>query len=128
MGYGQNNQNQERQAFSLLELNNRVKGVILNAFPETCWVRAEMSDVRTNAASGHCYLEFIEKNAITGQLVAKARGSIWAKTFRMLKPYFEMETGQIFASGLKVSDRKDSRPCCLPTGSGSLRIRQPLAK
>ena len=47
MGYGQNNQNQERQAFSLLELNNRVKGVILNAFPETCWVRAEMSDVRT---------------------------------------------------------------------------------
>ena len=54
----------------------------------------EMSDVRTNAASGHCYLEFIEKNAITGQLVAKARGSIWAKTFRMLKPYFEMETGQ----------------------------------
>ena len=50
MGYGQNNQNQERQAFSLLELNNRVKGVILNAFPETCWVRAEMSDVRTNAA------------------------------------------------------------------------------
>lgn len=33
MGYGQNNQNQERQAFSLLELNNRVKGVILNAFP-----------------------------------------------------------------------------------------------
>ena len=56
MGYGQNNQNQERQAFSLLELNNRVKGVVLNAFPETCWVRAEMSDVRTNAASGHCYL------------------------------------------------------------------------
>ena len=102
MGYGQNNQNQERQVFSLLELNNRVKGVVLNAFPETCWVRAEMSDVRTNAASGHCYLEFIEKNAITGQLVAKARGSIWAKTFRMLKPYFEMETGQIFASGLKV--------------------------
>ena len=41
MGYGQNNQNQERQAFSLLELNNRVKGVVLNAFPETCWVRAE---------------------------------------------------------------------------------------
>ena len=90
MGNGQNNQNWERQEFSLLELNNRVKEAVLNAFPETCWVRAEMSDVRQNAASGHCYLEFIEKNAITGQLVAKARGSIWAKTFRMLKPYFEM--------------------------------------
>ena len=74
MGYGQNNQNQERQAFSLLELNNRVKEAVLNAFPETCWVRAEMSDVRQNAASGHCYLEFIEKNAITGQLVGYRPG------------------------------------------------------
>ena len=92
----------ERRELSLLELNNLVRGTISDAFPGTCWVRAEMSDVRTNAASGHCYLEFIEKNPITGQLVAKARGSIWAKTFRMLKPYFEMETGQLFASGLKV--------------------------
>ncbi|WP_455639244.1 exodeoxyribonuclease VII large subunit [Parabacteroides sp.] len=92
----------ERQELSLLELNNRIRGVVNDAFPGTCWVRAEMSDVRTNASSGHCYLEFIEKNPVTGQLVAKARGSIWAKTFRMLKPYFEMETGQLFASGLKV--------------------------
>ena len=99
MGYGQNNQNQERQAFSLLELNNRVKGVVLNAFPETCWVRAEMSDVRTNAASGHCYLEFIEKNAITGQLVAKARDSIWAKTFRMLKPILRWKPGRYLPPG-----------------------------
>lgn len=91
-----------RREFSLLELNNLVRGAISEAFPGSCWVRAEMSDVRTNASSGHCYLEFIEKNPVTGQLVAKARGSIWAKTFRMLKPYFEMETGQLFASGLKV--------------------------
>ena len=83
-------------------MNNLVRGAVSEAFPGTCWVRAEMSDVRTNASSGHCYLEFIEKNPITGQLVARARGSIWAKTFRMLKPYFEMETGQMFASGLKV--------------------------
>lgn len=91
-----------REELSLLELNNRIRGAINQAFPDTCWVRAEMSDVRTNLSSGHCYLEFVEKNPVTGQLAAKARGSIWAKTFRMLKPYFEMETGQAFASGLKV--------------------------
>lgn len=100
--YGYTERDAKRREFSLLELNNRIRGVINEAFSETYWVRAEMSDVRTNAASGHCYLEFIEKNPVTGQLVAKARGSIWAKTFRMLKPYFEMETGQLFASGLKV--------------------------
>lgn len=102
MPYGKNNKENGRQEFSLLELNNRIKGTIYEAFPDSCWVRAEMSDVRTNAASGHCYLEFIEKNPVTGQLVARARASVWAKTFRMLKPYFEMETGQLFASGLKV--------------------------
>ena len=30
------------------------------------------------------------------------RGNIWANTFRLLKPYFEEETGQPFVSGLKV--------------------------
>lgn len=91
-----------REELSLLELNNRVRNAINRSFPDTCWVRAEMSDVRVNQSSGHCYLEFVEKNPLTGQLSAKARGSIWAKTFRMLKPYFELETGRPFASGLKV--------------------------
>ena len=91
-----------REALSLLELNTRIRVTLAEAFPDTCWVRAEMSDVRVNASSGHCYLEFVEKDPRSGQLLAKVRGSIWVKTFRMLKPYFEMETGQSFTSGLKV--------------------------
>lgn len=98
--FGTNN-SVNREELSLLELNSRVKEVINQSFSGTCWVRAEMSDVRTNV-SGHCYLEFIEKSAVTGQIIAKARGAIWAKVFRMIKPYFEQETGQVFASGLKV--------------------------
>ncbi|MDF9829881.1 exodeoxyribonuclease VII large subunit [Parabacteroides sp. PF5-6] len=92
---------EQPRAFSLLELNRRIKAAIQEAFPATCWIQAETSDVRTHA-SGHCYLEFVEKNPATGQLVAKARGTIWAKTFHMLRPYFERETGQAFVSGLKV--------------------------
>ena len=90
------------QALSLVELNQRIHMTLEQAFPDTYWVRAEMSDVRENSASGHCYLEFIEKDPRSGQLLAKVRGAIWAKTFRLLKPYFEMETGQRFVSGLKV--------------------------
>ena len=92
----------DKTIFTLSELTGAVRDTLEATFPETYWVRAETSDVRVNAASGHCYLEFIEKNTKTNQLVAKARGSIWAKVFRMLKPYFEMETGQTFTSGLKV--------------------------
>lgn len=92
----------DREGLSLSELNNRIREAVNQAFPESYWIRAEMSDVRVNASSGHCYLEFIEKNAHTGQIVAKIRGTIWGKIFRMLKPYFESETGQMFTSGLKV--------------------------
>lgn len=101
-GGGTNKDIAVREELSLQELNGRIRGAVNQAFPETYWVRAETSDVRTHLSSGHCYLEFIEKSPLTGQLVAKARGAIWAKTFRMLKPYFETETGQAFASGLKV--------------------------
>lgn len=38
------------------------------------WVVAELSDVRQSG--GHCYMELIEKNADTGQTVARLRGII----------------------------------------------------
>ena len=91
-----------KEALTLWELNNRIRESLSMDFPDVYWVRAEMSDVRVNASSGHCYLEFVEKNQQTGQMVARVRGTIWARTFRMLKPYFEEETGQVFGSGLKV--------------------------
>ncbi len=91
----------EQAVISLYELNNLVRGVIANTFTQSFWIRAEMSDVRV-AQNGHCYLEFIEKDSKNRNIIAKARGSIWANVFRLLKAYFESETGQAFSSGLKV--------------------------
>jgi exodeoxyribonuclease VII large subunit len=89
------------KSFSLSELNRRVKSAIRDYLPETYWIRAETSDVRRNQ-NGHCYLEFIEKDAATQSIVAKARGMIWSNLFQMLSAYFETETGQPFTSGLNV--------------------------
>ena len=94
----------EEQALSLYELNGLVKRTIRDRMSETYWVQAELSDVRSNY-SGHCYLEFIQKDASGNNLIAKARGTIWSNIYKMLKPYFEQETGQAFASGIKVSVR-----------------------
>ncbi len=91
----------EQQALSLFELNGLVKRSIRSCMPDTYWVQAELSDVRTNY-SGHCYLEFVQKDANGNNLIAKARGTIWNNIFKMLKPYFEQETGQAFTSGIKV--------------------------
>ena len=59
------NKMDNREALSLLELNVIIRNAIDAALPGTYWVRAEMSDVRVNSASGHCYLEFIEKDEKT---------------------------------------------------------------
>ncbi|MDR0796806.1 MAG: exodeoxyribonuclease VII large subunit [Tannerella sp.] len=90
------------EALSLSELNEQVSEAIKDLLPGTYWIKAETSDVRVNASSGHCYLEFVEKEKKTGRIVAKARGTIWVQTYDVIKRYFEESTGQIFVSGLKV--------------------------
>lgn len=90
-----------KEALSLYELNNLVRCRLEDTFVDEYWVQAELSDVRSNA-TGHCYLELIEKDERGNGLIAKARAMIWSSTYRLLKPYFEQETGQAFVSGLKV--------------------------
>ncbi len=91
----------ENQPLSLFELNALVRKSVKLCLPDEYWVQAELSDVRTNY-SGHCYLEFVQKDPRGNALVAKARGMIWSNIYVMLKPYFERETGQAFTSGIKV--------------------------
>ncbi|MDR2816417.1 MAG: exodeoxyribonuclease VII large subunit [Proteiniphilum sp.] len=88
-------------SFTLSELNRQVKDAIRDRLPETYWMRAETSDVRRNR-NGHCYLEFVEKDAVTQSIIAKARGVIWSNVFQMLSAYFENETGQQLSSGINV--------------------------
>lgn len=89
------------ETLSLLELNALVRRSLEQCLPDEYWVQAELSDVRTNS-TGHCYLEFIQKDPRSNNLIAKARGTIWANVYRLLKPYFEESTGQAFVSGIKV--------------------------
>ena len=91
----------EHTPLSLYELNALVRQSVCLCMPDAYWVQAELSDVRTNY-SGHCYLEFVQKDPKSNALLAKARGIVWSNVFRELKPYFERETGQAFVAGLKV--------------------------
>ncbi len=86
---------------TLSELNLLISRTVKQSFPDAYWIMAETSDVRINP-SGHCYLEFVEKDPSGNNLMAKARGYIWKNTFQLLKPYFEETTGQAFTSGIKI--------------------------
>ncbi|MDP3643157.1 MAG: exodeoxyribonuclease VII large subunit [Bacteroidota bacterium] len=89
------------QQITLSELQSRVKGSLEETFSMPVWVRAEISEMTINR-SGHCYLDLIETEQGTDTVIARCRATIWSYTFRMLKPYFETTTGQVFTEGLKV--------------------------
>lgn len=81
------------EALSLHELNALVRRSLEQCLPDEFWVQAELSDVRTNS-TGHCYLEFVQKDPRSNSLIAKARGTIWANVFRLLKPYLRKPRGR----------------------------------
>ena len=91
----------KQEALTLLDLNALVRRSLEQCLPDEYWIQAELSDVRSNA-TGHCYLEFVQKDPRSNNLIAKARGTIWNNVYRLLKPYFEEATGQLFTSGIKV--------------------------
>lgn len=88
------------QHYSLSEFQSMIRSAVELSMPDSYWVKAEISEMTVNR-SGHCYLDLVETdsgNAIT----ARVRATIWAYSFRMLKPYFESTTGQAFSEGIKV--------------------------
>jgi exodeoxyribonuclease VII large subunit len=93
--------NSVEKPFSLYSLNSLVHEAVSNAMPQRYWVTGELSEVRETAV-GHCYIELVQRDESTNDMVAKARGTIWSRIYSLLRPYFLEQTGQPFAAGLKV--------------------------
>lgn len=93
--------NSINEPLTLYSLNNMVRAAVSNGVPYRYWVTGELSEVR-EASNGHCYIELVQRDEATNEFVAKARGTVWARVYSLLRPYFLEQTGQPFAAGLKV--------------------------
>ena len=89
------------QALSLFELNSMVRSFVEESAEEAYWVHGELLEGRAGYG-GHFYGELVEKNELTGAIVAKARITIWARVYNMLALRFQAETGQSLRAGIKV--------------------------
>ena len=86
---------------TLVELQRLVKERLHEQFPLPLWVSAEIAELKVNY-SGHCYLELVEKGGENGVPTAQARAVIWRSQYPRVTAYFEAETGQRLAPGLKI--------------------------
>jgi len=90
-----------RHTIRLSELQTGIQDILQEHYAEPFWVIGEISEISENI-SGHCYLDLVEKDEKSDRLVARVRGTIWANTYRMLKPYFETTTGKLLKRGIKI--------------------------
>ena len=92
-----------RPHITLLELQRHVRQCLGEQFPFPIWVSAEIADLKVNY-SGHCYLELIEKaqGGNNGVPTAQTRADIWRSSYSRIAAYFEAETGQRLAPGLRI--------------------------
>lgn len=88
-----------KQYLTLSGLNRIIRGAVDAAFPEPCWVVAEIAELKCNP-KGHCYLELVEK--ADDRVVAQMRATIWAYEYRTVSSRFESVTGEALRQGMKV--------------------------
>ena len=86
---------------TLSQLQGIISIALADALPMPIWVCAEVADIKINA-SGHCYIELIEKDEKTGVTQAQARATIWRSQVMNTIGRFERETGQRLTKGMKI--------------------------
>lgn len=86
---------------SLYDLNKMLRQGIRELFPESLWVQAEIAECNENA-SGHCYLELVEKQEGSDFLRARAKAVIWSNVWIFLREEFIQQTGSSLQAGQKI--------------------------
>ena len=86
---------------SLNELNEEIKKALSENLAISYWIAGEINSCKVNA-SGHCYLELVQKDENTERIIARNKAIIWAGNYRMIKAYFETTTRQPFDTGISI--------------------------
>lgn len=90
-----------QETVTLYELNNLVRSVLEQTMDGEYWLEAELSEARL-ASNGHFYVEFVQKDSSGNGFLARARGTMWARTYAMQAPLFERATGERLRAGMTV--------------------------
>jgi len=88
------------EAYSLYEVNEYIKRVIALNFDEPIWVECEINNVSNSR--GNLYLDLIEKDEDSDNVIAKCQGTIWYRQYLFIKKKLAKLTDEILAAGIKV--------------------------
>ena len=89
----------QEEFIKLSLLNQLIKETVQGNFMEDLWLVAEVSDIRS-AASGHCYLELVEKKG--EKVVARIKANIWSFQYQNIVRKFHSVTGKSLEKGMNL--------------------------
>ena len=87
-------------SYSLKEVNEYIKQVISMNFDEAIWIDAEISQVKE--VRGQVYLEFVQKDANSDKIIAKAQGIIWFKSLMFIRKKLGELLDSLLRQGIQV--------------------------
>ncbi len=87
---------------TLSELLGRIKRELEGALPLSYWIVGEVSEIKVNAYSGHCYMQLVEKGGSREQAQAQASAVAWRSAWGSIAGHFRSATGSDIAQGMKL--------------------------
>lgn len=87
-------------AYSLLELNNYIKRVIALNFEDAIWIECEISGI--SHVRGQTYLDLVQKDEDTQDVVAQSSAAIWYKANLFIKNKLKDLYSSILSQGIKI--------------------------
>ena len=87
-------------AYSLLELNNYIKRVIALNFEESIWIECEISGI--SEVRGQVYIDLVQKDEDTQDVVAQSGAAIWYKSNLFIKNKLKDLYSSILSQGIKI--------------------------
>ncbi|MCB0599699.1 MAG: exodeoxyribonuclease VII large subunit [Saprospiraceae bacterium] len=88
------------QTFSLFELNEYIRRVIALNFTDAIWITAEINQV--GSSRGHHYLDLIQKDEKSDQIIAQTQAAIWSSQYRFLEKKYPDLLDDLLQDGTEV--------------------------
>ncbi len=88
------------EAYSLYEVNQYIKRVIALNFEEAVWVECEINQL--SHSRSNIYMDLIEKDESTDEIVAKASATLWYRQQLFIKKKLGKIADQVLSAGIKV--------------------------
>ena len=83
----------------LFTLQSHVKEAVEGNFTDLIWVKAEIAGISCRQ-NGHCYMDLSQSR--NGQVVAKARATVWAFRWNLIDRQFRSVTGSALVAGMEI--------------------------